>query len=149
MFRWKLSTGLLFITILLLLVLFNQRNTYSKLPEGLIEKIKKAKSFDDIFKLEKTIRLEATKNSFLSHIKQIIINANGDILINNENGVNSVLIFDKNGKFKKMLANKGNGPGEIRYASSIASDLDGNIYVLEPGKRSITMFDSKYSSTLR
>ncbi|MDL2241616.1 6-bladed beta-propeller [Bacteroidales bacterium OttesenSCG-928-L03] len=76
-----------------------------------------------ILKKVKTIHylpLETTNESLISNIEQIIISDN-HLYISNDNTLNNVLIFDKQGKYLNRIQ-KGEGPEEILNLKSIVYD---------------------------
>jgi hypothetical protein len=119
--------------------------TYSQTKTDLKEKIKKAKTFEDIFKLEKTFKLEPTKDSYVARVNALLVSKKGDVIVNNVGrGGANVFIFNKNGKFIKEIGKKGDGPGEYQMPQSFTQDNEGNIYVLDQMKRQIDIFDKDY-----
>lgn len=66
----------------------------------------------------------------------------GDIFISDGYINSRVAKYDKNGDWVKQWGQPGKGPGEFSTPHSIASDLQGNIYVADRGNRRIQVFDS-------
>ena len=114
-------------------------------PEGLKEKIKKAKSFEDIFKLEKSTKLEPARDAFIARVNAMVISEQEDIIINDVSaGGSDILIFSKIGKFIRSIGKKGSGPGEYTRPQSMTRDTEGNIYVVDGTKRQINIYDKNY-----
>jgi hypothetical protein len=140
----KQPLQLLFLSVLIIIMFVPAYIFPYTQHEGLKDKIKKAKTFEDIFKCEKTIKLEAKSESYIKGIGNMLIVKNGDIIIKNNDKKSCVLIFDKNGKFKKKMANSGNGPGESEYTHSIAMDSKENIYLFDQTTKRINIYDQSY-----
>lgn len=70
------------------------------------------------------IPLEATDDSFITHIEKVLLTPNKDIVILNSTGI---LKFDKNGIFKLRIGKIGRAPGEYQKIYDICIDDKGEI----------------------
>jgi len=68
-------------------------------------------------------------------------NAQGDIFISDGYVNARVAKYDKNGDWVKSFGEPGKGPGQLNVPHSIASDVNGNIYVADRGNNRIQVFD--------
>lgn len=128
---------ILFLLVFLLLALM-----VTSAQDGLKEKIKKAKTFEDIFQLEKTINLETPKEYFISIIMDLVLSNNGDLILRMDGaGASKILVFDQEGKFKTSLGKNGHSDDEYLSPWSIAKDSRDNIYVYDQPKRKILVYD--------
>lgn len=140
----KQSIQISFILFLVVLTFISIALTVEA-KDGLKERIKKAKTFDDIFILEKSIKLESTKDSYISRLNAMAINSNGDLIINNNGSSGAgVLIFNKNGKFVKEIGRKGSGPGEYANPLSLCMNKAGDIFVTDVNNRRIIVYGRDY-----
>src|SRR6266566_2386016 len=68
-------------------------------------------------------------------------NAQGDIFISDGYVNARVAKYDRNGDWVKSFGEPGKGPGQLNTPHSIASDVNGNIYVADRGNARIQVFD--------
>ncbi|HSL22743.1 MAG TPA: peptidyl-alpha-hydroxyglycine alpha-amidating lyase family protein [Vicinamibacterales bacterium] len=74
----------------------------------------------------------------------VVVAANGDILVADGHGGNSnarIVRFSKDGKFLGAWGRKGSGPGEFETPHAIALDSKGRIFVGDRGNNRIQIFD--------
>jgi len=93
--------------------------------------------FEDIFKKVDLIQLSS--DVVVGSISDLVVTKEGNFIISDPIG-NSVLIFDRHGKFLKRIGNVGSGPGEYRSPNRLAIDKHGNIYVEDRGNRRINIY---------
>ena len=75
------------------------------------------------------IELELTDESITGpeRIKQVLFSTNQIIIVES----NNILVFDKNGKFIRSIASRGQGPGDYNYIKKVAIDeKNQNLYIL-------------------
>ena len=58
-----------------------------------------------------------------------------------DSGNNRVQVFDKNGRYKKTIGQKGQGPGDLLLPETLDFDKSQNIYVADFGNYRIQIFD--------
>jgi len=73
-------------------------------------------------------------------IGNVSINSKGDYLISDGKNPNKILLFDRNGKFKKYIGYVGEGPGGYMLPASIFLDKEDNIYIQDLGKAIIQKY---------
>ena len=88
-------------------------------------------SLGNMIKSIRYLPLETTKESLIAEISQIIV-SDKNIYIS-DNQLNSVLIFDENGKYLNQIR-KGQGPGEILQLKGIAYDTIDNELIVYHNK---------------
>src|SRR3954468_13734157 len=78
----------------------------------------------------------------------IAILHNGNMIVTDGYGNNSVVLFDKNGKFLKQVgkgaggpADKGTGPGEWNLPHKLAVDASENLYIIDREGHRVEVFD--------
>lgn len=98
-------------------------------------------SFDELFELEKSIVLE--KNHEVSNMTHLIVDANKNFVFLDYHAHN-VFIFSQDGKFIKMLGNRGKGPGEFESPLSAATDTEGRLFICDNGLRKMSIFNADY-----
>jgi len=97
-----------------------------------------SKTFNDFFTKYKTITIN--ENSIiLSEITDIDLDNQSNIWLIDYDG-NQVVKFDSEGNFLKLVASKGNGPGEVIYPHYIFITDSGNVFVASILNR-ISQFD--------
>jgi hypothetical protein len=83
---------------------------------------------------------ESDQTTF-SDIRGLAIGDAGRILVLDYK-VQEIRIFDASGKFMKLAARRGNGPGEIASANGLAHGPDGSIWVNDPANSRFSVFKS-------
>jgi len=76
-----------------------------------------AMTFDDLFTLDRVIKLETTEQSRIGYLKKI--RYHHDRLYILDNIQNTVLVFDDKGTFLHPIGRSGEGPGEYGKAENI------------------------------
>src|SRR5690554_431203 len=92
---------------------------------------------DSLFESIDIIPLETTEKSLISNAKKIIIYNDKKIYI--QDFINSLYVFDINGKFIQKIRKQGQGPKEYIQLAGFDVDNHGNIYILDYHK--ILKFD--------
>ncbi|QTE22229.1 6-bladed beta-propeller [Polaribacter cellanae] len=103
-------------------------NVQKKYPAG---------NFGDYFSSSKIIALETNNSSFISNIDRITVSNNKILILDTK--LNSVLIFDLNGKFINKIQHIGSGPGEYTNLRDFSVDED---------KKNIILYSSSPSRIL-
>ncbi len=92
-----------------------------------------AETYENIFKLDKIIDLETTKESLIGEIEDILILKGKKILILDKSNA-KILLFDSNGKFITKIGKKGMGPGEYIRPGPFAAGNNKIAIYSRPGK---------------
>lgn len=96
-------------------------------------------SFSSVFKNVGCIVLETTDNSLLNRIDKIMFLGNYLYVLEKGRGL---FLFDKNGKFIKMVGDKGVGPGEYMLPSDLTIDYGNEkLYLLDSQSQSVLKYD--------
>lgn len=53
-----------------------------------------------------------------------------------------IRVFDASGQYMGMLARKGSGPGELKFATGMEWDATGRLWVVDPGNARYSVFDT-------
>lgn len=94
----------------------------------------------DLFSDIKYVKLETTKESLIKYIKKVL-NLDGKLLVV-DGDMNSLLLFDKDGRFMKKIAGQGKGPGEYAYLTSATVDKGGKrLFVLDDFSHNLFTYD--------
>ena len=136
--------SLLFV-ILILAGCKSESNLNYSADKVLVSKISGAAKFDDLFKLDKEIQLEAGEGHFIASLINILVAKNGDIIAKDSGPVSKVFVFDQNGRFKKILGGTGDGPGEYKAVQAMALNSNGEILLFDFFGTKISLFDSSYN----
>lgn len=87
------------------------------------------------------VRLETMDSCLIDRISQI--ESKGDTLFLLDANKSALFAFNKEGTFLHAVGNKGNGPGEYIWPSSIYLDISGKIlYVVDAGQQKVIEYDS-------
>ncbi len=104
-----------------------------------------AHALGDLAKERKEIRLEATAESMISEITDILVNSQGHIVIADGWRGRQVLVFDGSGKFLRKVGQFGQGPGEYNTPVSLALDPRGKLLICDYVRSQILVFNKDYS----
>lgn len=86
------------------------------------------------------VKLETTSESLIRYIRGIIEFDDNLLVIDRD--VQSLLLFDKDGRFIKKIAGQGQGPGEYSKMYDVAVDKEGKrLFVLDAYAQSILIYD--------
>ncbi len=117
-----------------------------------IKTLSSAKSFNDVFVLIDSVQLEVSPQSLITYLAVVAVDANGRIAVS-DSRQSQVLIFSDKGKFLKLIASKGSGPGEVARPYGLAFFRDGSLVVVDVGNNRINMYsgegDFKHSFLLK
>jgi len=102
-----------------------------------------AKDFSDIFIFQNEIILQENKEVIISFISDMAIDSKGNFWIIDWDS-HTLVNFDKFGNFPRIIAYKGNGPGELMMPQNIYIDNRDHIFIASFTNR-ITEFDAKGS----
>jgi len=94
--------------------------------------------FDSIFVKTNEVILNADAQHVISSIRNMCV-TNDNYVINDVQG-KQILVFDKKGKFSSSIGNIGSGPGEFKSPYDIALNSKGELLVLDPSNRRISVF---------
>lgn len=86
-----------------------------------LEQATMANEFSRYIDSLEVVRLEVTPESFITHIKKILLSKNKEIIVLNSTGI---LVFDHNGKFIRKIGNRGRGPEEYMALRDICLSND-------------------------
>ena len=94
----------------------------------------------DLFSDIKYVKLETTKESLIKYIKKVL-NFDGKLLVV-DGAMNSLLLFDKDGRFIKKIAGQGKGPGEYAYLTNATVDKKGKrLFILDDFSSHLLTYD--------
>ncbi|MFW6130704.1 MAG: 6-bladed beta-propeller, partial [Atribacterota bacterium] len=108
-------------------------------------KVNSINKFSDIFKENYQVSLK-TKNLNVGMLGNMEKDIEGNFIFIDWK-LGEVFLFSENGKFKKKLGKKGQGPGEFQLPLSVTTDKEGKIYIADNITRRINILDKdgKYS----
>lgn len=109
----------------------------------------KSVSCDEVIDSIRFVKLETTEKSLIGNIDNIFF-VDSTIVVFDEFVTNSANLFDLNGKFKKRLSNKGNGPKEYLKISDLF--IDKNRIGIKDNLKSRILFydcDGNYLETVK
>lgn len=96
-------------------------------------------SFKKVFDLKNKVRIQETNDSLIAFVEDLDIDSRSDIWISDWNS-NCILKFDKSGKFKKIIAKKGKGPGDVYMVNRIIITKNDRVYTIS-ALRVVKIFD--------
>lgn len=100
-------------------------------------------SYSDLYSEVRYVKLEETANSMIGVISKIEITNSNDILVF-DNMSGSIVLFDKNGKYKNHIGRRGNGANEYITPEDIVYDPYNNqVIVWDHNKCNLMYFDMK------
>ncbi len=138
--------------LFLIIFLFITLMLTAAVPDSLKERIRKAKYFDDIFKLEKKIKLVDPPDGFITKVKNLLVTEKRDFIAHIEGaGIHKVLRYSNVGKFRNPIGEAGYDKEDYYVAFSIAKDNEDNIYILDQPQSKILVYtaDNVYKSSLK
>ena len=95
------------------------------------------------FQFQETLQLgtddEAAEHEIFRMISRTEVDDRGWLYVA-DTGETSIRIYDKNGEFQKMIGQKGSGPGEFEFISSLFIDSNDRLLVVDPNNARITSF---------
>lgn len=71
----------------------------------------------------------------------VAVGPDGSVYITAVNPV-AVHVFDRTGKFLRLIGSKGDGDGQFDFAAGVAVDGDGSVYVSSTMQKRVTKFDA-------
>ena len=104
------------------------------------KEILSAKTYNDMMALHGVVRLEATPQSQLGMIRDVIFLQHSWFIIDWVQ--NKVFQFSEKGSFIRVVGNRGNGPGEYQTPVSIERVYDGNFAIADAAGNSILVFNT-------
>jgi len=94
----------------------------------------------DLFSDIKYVKLETTSESLIQYINRVL-DLDGNLLVADRDN-QSLLLFDKDGRFIKKIAGQGKGPGEYLRMYDAAVDKEGRrLFVLDAYAQSVLIYD--------
>ena len=94
----------------------------------------------DLFSDIKYVKLETTSESLIQYINRVV-DLEGNLLVVDRDN-QSLLLFDKDGRFIKKIAGQGKGPGEYSKMYDAAIDKEGRrLFVLDAYAQSVLIYD--------
>ena len=94
----------------------------------------------DLFSDIKYVKLETTSESLIQYINRVL-DFDGNLLVVDRDN-QSLLLFDKDGRFIKKIAGQGKGPGEYSKMYDVAIDKEGRrLFVLDAYAQSVLIYD--------
>lgn len=100
-----------------------------------------AQSFSDIFIFQNEIILQENQKAIISFISDMDIDSKGTFWIIDWDS-HALIKYDKFGKLPKIIASKGNGPGELIMPQDIFIDNHNHVFIASFTNR-ITEFDNE------
>jgi hypothetical protein len=97
--------------------------------------------FSRYFELDHTVRLSTPDDFAIVRLSGIDVSPSGNIVATDISD-GSALVFDKDGRFLKLLGRRGFGPGEFQNPHSPRFGPDGRIHVADMRRRNIAVFDA-------
>lgn len=100
------------------------------------------------FKLEEKWRLDTSKRELIERglfdITRFVVGSEGDVyLLNSGSRGDMVFAVDKTGQLQKSFARQGQGPGELERPAEIFLTADGHIFVLDPVRGKIAIYNKE------
>ncbi|MDZ7359344.1 MAG: NHL repeat-containing protein [candidate division KSB1 bacterium] len=135
------------ICIILMLIGFICLSCAEKKEQTLISqerflKLARATNFNEIFAIEDTIQLEVSPASLIAYLGAVAIDQNGRIVVSDER-LGQILMFSSSGRFLKLIAKKGSGPGEVERPYGVAFSRNGDLGVIDVGNNRINIYDAQ------
>lgn len=94
----------------------------------------------DLFSDIKYVKLETTSESLIQYINRVL-DLDGNLLVVDRDN-QSLLLFDRDGRFIKKIAGQGKGPGEYLRMYDAAVDKEGRrLFVLDAYAQSVLIYD--------
>jgi len=118
------------------------------LPPKETEVVRNAKVFDDLFSLDRVVKLEAKDTSLIGYLRQV--RYVGDRIIVLDDIRMSVLLFDDQGNFLRTIGRRGKGPGEYSEPTNVYV-YGSEIAVVDTKETRILFFsfDGTHNRTIR
>lgn len=98
--------------------------------------------YSDVYSEVRYVQLEETVNSMIGVISKIEITNSNDILVF-DNMSGSIVLFDKNGKYKNHIGHRGNGANEYITPEDVVYDPYNNKVIVWDNKCNLMYFDMK------
>lgn len=96
----------------------------------------------------KLFELTSAGGADLSKPTDVTVSKNNIYVVDGDN--HRIVIYDKDGQYRKQFGKKGAGKGEFNYPVGIGNDHQGNIYVADTQNKRIQVFDEDgdYKNTI-
>jgi len=137
--------------IILLIIQFLPSHAISQSTESFKDIVKKASSFDDIFKDAEIIKLEPPHEALIQVINQIIPIGDDFVLLIHGKGIYKILVYGEDGIFKNYIGETGYDIEDFYTPSSIAANKNDHIMIYDPPNNKINIFtiNNIYKGTLK
>lgn len=114
----------------------------SHINHDVINRLRRASLFSDVFRIVDSIQLEYSTSSEIQSWAAMAVSPGGDIAFADA-GRSQVLVFSRDGSFKKAVGRSGRGPGEILSARYVSFSPEGEILVADPGNARVNIYGAK------
>lgn len=138
----KIKSRFFLIIISILLISCSKENIESPISGDRIERLSKGTNFNDIFVSVDSVQLEVTPQSLIAFLGVVAVDSKGRIAAS-DGRQSQVLMFSENGKFLKLIATKGSGPGEVEKPEGLAFFEDGSLAVADVGNNRINVYSNE------
>lgn len=112
----------------------------SSVEMSVLNKLRTAETFEDLFEKVDETQLESAKDSFIGTIKQIVKSGDRFVVLDSRVSKN-VLFFTETGQFVRQVGRKGQGPGEYVQPAWVSVDEAGNVVVLDEGQNKLVFYN--------
>ncbi len=111
--------------------------------------VEKDKSFESIFIKKSDVELKTDNKYYIAKIKKVIITKNNYLIADNRG--KQLLVFDKNGNFKKIIGKVGKAPGEYESIFDIDVNSKNQLLLLDVNLQRVSKFnfDGNYISSFK
>jgi len=120
----------------------NKESVKTIIPHERIERLSRATNFNEVFAIVDTIPLEVSPSSLIAYLGVIAVGQNDKIVVSDER-LSQVLMFSNKGQFLKLIAKKGNGPGEVERPYGIGFSQNEDLGVIDVGNNRINFYDAQ------
>ena len=98
------------------------------------------------FLLEEKWRIDTSTKELIDRglfdIYRFVVGADGSVyILNSKNKGDLIFAIDKTGKLLRSFARQGQGPGELERPAEMFLTSDGNIFVLDPSRGKMAIFN--------
>ncbi len=114
----------------------------SPLPAEFRQKLQSATAFSDVFQLVDSINLQFAKNSIITYFGSAAVSNDGKIAIGDLGNGGQVLLFDKRGKFIRIVSSSGQGPGQVESPRGLAFNEGDSLIVADSRNERLAIYDS-------
>lgn len=117
--------------------------------ESLTKKEVKISGYDEnrilgsaIFKSWRIVKLKEDGKCHVNKVSNVRVWNNQIFLFSDNAGSKDLLVFDMNGNFVRQIGKRGGASNEYIYLDDFCIDDEGRVYLLEPAKQKILVYDA-------